>query len=48
MGDTEVPVTWLQIDSCVAVAATWGVNQRMEDLPLYLSSSLYLPSNQNK
>ena len=25
-----------------AVAVTWGVNHRMEDLPLYVSSSVYI------
>ena len=33
---------WLQISAVPAVVATWGVNHWMEDLPLCLSSSLYI------
>ena len=29
----EVPGSWLQIGTALAVAATWGVNHLMEDLP---------------
>ena len=41
--------TWLWIGSAPAAAAAWGVNHGMEDLPLCLSSSLYIClSNKNK
>lgn len=33
-GLQEVPGFWLQLDSSLDVAATGGVNQQMEDLPL--------------
>ena len=42
VGDPEEdPGPWLQLSSSPAIAATWGMNQQMEDLPLCLSSSLY-------
>ena len=38
----DTPVSWLGIGAAVAIAATWGVNHRMEDLPLSLLPSVYL------
>ena len=35
-------VSWHWIGSAPAIAVTWRVNHRTEDLPLYLSSSLYI------
>ena len=40
--------SWLQIGIVSAVALTWGVNHRTEDLPLCLSSLYIRLSNQNK
>ena len=41
--------SWIRIGSAPAVAAAWGVNHGTEDLPLCLSSSLYIClSNKNK
>ena len=34
--------TWLQTGEALAIAADWGVSQQMIDLPLCLSSSLYI------
>ena len=34
--------TWLQTGEAPAIAADWGVSQQMIDLPLCLSSSLYI------
>ena len=43
MGDPEeVPGSWLHTGSVVAIWAAWGVTHQMEDLPLFLSSSLYI------
>ena len=40
--------SWLRIGSAPAVLGTWGVNHRMEDVPLCLSSTLYVClSNKN-
>ena len=33
---------WLQIGAAPAIAVTWGMNHQTEDLPLCLSSSLYI------
>ena len=39
MGDPEeAPGSWLRIGIVSAVALTWGVNHRTEDLPLCLSA----------
>ena len=39
----EAPGSWFRIGSALAIAATWGVNPWIEDLPLCLSSSsLYI------
>nr|XP_051708725.1 cyclin-dependent kinase 14 isoform X2 [Oryctolagus cuniculus] len=44
MGDPEeAPGSWLWISTAPAIAAIWGVIQRMEDLSLSLSLSLFLP-----
>ena len=49
VGDPEeAPVSWLRIGSAPAVAVTWGVNRWTEDLPLYISSSLYIWLSNNK
>ena len=40
--------SWLQIGIVSAVALTWGVNHRMEDLPLCLSSLYIRLSNKKK
>ena len=40
--------SWLRIGSAPAVAAAWGVNHRTEDLPLCLSSSLYIRLSNKK
>ena len=38
MGDLEeVPGSWLQIPTTLAVVVTWGVNYQMEDSPLCIS-----------
>ncbi|XP_051705316.2 ORM1-like protein 1 isoform X2 [Oryctolagus cuniculus] len=42
MGDPEAPGSWLQIGIAPAIAAIWGMNQQMEDLPLPLPFSLPL------
>ena len=34
--------SWLQTGSALVIVATWGVNHWTEDLPLCLSSSLYI------
>ena len=34
----ESPDSWLQINAVAAIVVTWGVNQQMEDLPLYMSN----------
>ena len=34
--------SWLWIGRALAIVATWGVNQQLEDFPLCLSSSLYI------
>ena len=45
----EAPGPWFQISSAPNIVAAWGVNHQMEDLPLCLSSSLYIRlSNKNK
>ena len=41
-------VSWLQIGIASAVALTWGVNHRTEDLPLCLCSLYICLSNKNK
>ena len=38
----EAPGSWLQIGSSPTIVAALGVNHQMEDLPLCLSSSLYI------
>ena len=40
--------SWLRIGIASAVVLTWGVNHRMEDLPLCLSSLYIRLSNKNK
>ena len=40
--------SWLRIGIASAVALTWGVNHRMEDLPLCLSSLYIRLSNEKK
>ena len=43
VGDLEdSPGSWLRIGAAPAIAVTWGVNHRTEDLSLCLSSSLYI------
>ena len=37
----EAQGSWLQLGSASTIAATWGVNEKMEDLPLCLSYSQY-------
>lgn len=32
MGDSEVPGSWLQLGSVLAVSTIWEVNQQIEDL----------------
>ena len=41
-------VSWLWISIALAVALTWGVNHRTEDLPLCLSSLYICLSNKKK
>ena len=41
MGDLEeAPGSWFQVGAAPAIAAIWGVKQRMEDLSLSVSTSL--------
>ena len=43
VGDLEeVPSSWLQIGTAPVVVLTWGVNHQTKDLPLCLSSFLYI------
>ena len=50
VGDLEeAPGSWVWVGSSPTIAAAWGVNHRMEELPLCLSSSLYIwLCNKNK
>ena len=38
----DVPGSWLQMGTALAVAFTWAVNQQTKDFPLCLFSSLFL------
>ena len=50
VGDLEEePGSWLRIGTAPAIVFIWGVNHLMEELPLCLSSSLYIwLCNKNK